>query len=43
MKINELSYLRHEVWMDLALKLAKTAGEQGEIPVGSLIVDSQKP
>ena len=41
MEINELSYLRHEVWMDLALKLAKTAGERGEIPVGSLIVDSK--
>ena len=35
------AYLVHCRWMDYALKLAHIAGEQGEIPVGAVIIDRQ--
>ncbi len=31
----------HTHWMQRAIALAATAGEQGEVPVGAVIVDSQ--
>lgn len=34
-------YLSHRRWMQHALELAQTAGEQGEIPVGAVIVDQE--
>ena len=39
--LNYDSYLIHLHWMEYALKLAKTAGELGEVPVGAVIVDRQ--
>jgi tRNA(adenine34) deaminase len=39
--IDQESYLRHEAWMDLALRLAERAGKQGEIPVAALVVDRE--
>ena len=35
------AYLIHCCWMDYALRLARTAGERGEIPVGAVIIDRQ--
>ena len=32
-------YLRHQHWMNLALKLAQSAGKAGDVPVGAVIVD----
>ena len=36
------AYLVHCRWMDYALKLAHIAGEQGEVPVGAVIIDRQQ-
>ncbi len=33
-------YLIHRQWMSCALKLAKAAGDTGDIPVGAVIIDS---
>jgi tRNA(adenine34) deaminase len=33
-------YLIHRQWMSYALKLAKVAGDTGDIPVGAVIIDS---
>lgn len=35
------AYLIHCHWMEYALKLAKTAGDMGEVPIGAVIVDPQ--
>ena len=35
------AYLFHETWMAQAIKLAKQAGEAGEVPVGAIVVDAQ--
>ncbi|MBW4666285.1 MAG: tRNA adenosine(34) deaminase TadA [Cyanomargarita calcarea GSE-NOS-MK-12-04C] len=40
MLIEYSDYLIHRQWMSRALKLAKAAGNTGEIPVGAVIVDS---
>ena len=40
-QLNRNSYQTHLRWMDYALKLAQTAANLGEIPVGALIVDRQ--
>lgn len=34
------AYLVHRKWMTRALKLAQSAGDAGEVPVGAVIVDS---
>ena len=36
---NYESYLIHRSWMEYALKLAQTAAELGEVPVGAVVVD----
>jgi tRNA(adenine34) deaminase len=33
-------YIIHQQWMSYALKLAKAAGDTGEVPVGAVIIDS---
>jgi tRNA(adenine34) deaminase len=38
---DEDSYLIHRKWMNHALKLAQTAGEAGDIPVGAVVVDGE--
>lgn len=40
MQLDNPIYLKHREWMNLALELAKQAGEVGEVPVGAVIVDS---
>lgn len=40
MLINYSEYLIHRQWMRLALQLAQTAGEHGDIPVGAVIINS---
>ncbi|MGL6344598.1 MAG: nucleoside deaminase, partial [Waterburya sp.] len=35
------AYINHCHWLEYALKLAQTAGDAGEVPVGAVIVDSQ--
>jgi tRNA(adenine34) deaminase len=35
------AYLIHCHWLEYALKLAQTAGDEEEVPVGAVIVDSQ--
>ncbi len=35
---SEINFALHQKWMDTALSLAKNAGEQGEIPVGAVII-----
>lgn len=35
------AYKTHCSWLEYALKLAQTAGDAGEVPVGAVIVDSQ--
>ena len=40
-RLNRDSYQTHFRWMEYALKLAQTAGNLGEIPVGAIVVDSQ--
>ena len=40
-QLDHNTYLIHCRWMKYALKLAKTAGELGEVPVGAVIVDHQ--
>ncbi|MGL5795118.1 MAG: nucleoside deaminase [Waterburya sp.] len=35
------AYITHSHWLEYALKLAQTAGDAGEVPVGAVIVDSQ--
>jgi len=42
MLLDENSYHQHCDWMAFALTLAKQSGEQGEIPVGAVIVDAQQ-
>ncbi|MCC5899555.1 MAG: nucleoside deaminase [Phormidium sp. GEM2.Bin31] len=39
MSLSELQ--QHRQWMQYALSLAQEAGDQGEIPVGALVVDAQ--
>jgi tRNA(adenine34) deaminase len=34
-------YLTHRRWMELALKLAQTAGDLGEVPVGAVIINRE--
>lgn len=38
-KLDEAAYSIHRQWMNLALKLAKEAGDGGDVPVGAVIVD----
>lgn len=40
-QLNYADYHHHQAWMDRALRLAHSAGERGEIPVGAVIVDPQ--
>jgi tRNA(adenine34) deaminase len=35
------AYLTHCHWLEYALKLAQTAGDAGEVPIGAVIVDTQ--
>lgn len=37
--INQPTYLIHRQWMNRAIALAGSAGEQGEVPVGAVIVN----
>ncbi len=39
--IDEKAYEKHRQWMQLALNLAATAGDRGDVPVGAVIVDKQ--
>jgi tRNA(adenine34) deaminase len=39
--LTAVAYGHHHDWMGQALALAQEAGEQGEIPVGAVIVDHQ--
>ena len=39
--IDEKAYEKHRQWMRLALNLAATAGDRGDVPVGAVIVDKQ--
>ncbi|WP_353929627.1 tRNA adenosine(34) deaminase TadA [Okeanomitos corallinicola TIOX110] len=32
-------YLKHQKWMNHALKLAQVAGDAGEVPVGAVVID----
>jgi tRNA(adenine34) deaminase len=34
------AYIAHSHWLEYSLKLAQTAGDAGEVPVGAVIVDS---
>lgn len=34
-------YLTHRRWMEFAFKLAQTAGDLGEVPVGAVIIDRE--
>jgi tRNA(adenine34) deaminase len=38
--LNHPDYLRHYRWMCRAIALAEAAGEQGEVPVGAVLVDA---
>ncbi|GAC1469560.1 MAG: tRNA adenosine(34) deaminase TadA [Chamaesiphon sp.] len=38
--IDDAQYLIHRQWMSHAIALAQSAGEAGEVPVGSVIVNS---
>jgi len=40
MSIQDPEYLVHRQWMTHALKLAQTAGEAGEVPVGAVVIDA---
>jgi tRNA(adenine34) deaminase len=40
MSIEDPEYLLHRQWMTHALKLAQTAADAGEVPVGAVIVDA---
>ncbi|BFM41177.1 cytidine/deoxycytidylate deaminase, zinc-binding region [Synechocystis sp. LKSZ1] len=40
-QLTAAAYDQHYDWMGQALALARTAGEEGEIPVGAVIVDQQ--
>jgi tRNA(adenine34) deaminase len=40
MLLDHSQYLTHRRWINHALELAQAAGEQGEIPVGAVIVNS---
>lgn len=35
------AYIVHRSWMEYAIKLAQSAGDAGEIPVGAVIIDAQ--
>jgi tRNA(adenine34) deaminase len=39
--IDEKAYEKHRQWMQLALNLAATAGNRGDVPVGAVIVDKE--
>ncbi|MBW4417700.1 MAG: tRNA adenosine(34) deaminase TadA [Myxacorys californica WJT36-NPBG1] len=39
--IDHPEYLKHRDWMQRALELAERAGEQGDVPVGAIVVDAQ--
>lgn len=39
--LNHPEYLRHYRWMSHAIKLAASAGEAGEVPVGAVVVNSE--
>jgi len=41
MLIESPEYLTHRQWMSRALEIAQTAGDEGEIPVGAVIVDTE--
>jgi tRNA(adenine34) deaminase len=38
MNAEEIALERHQQWMTQAIALAESAGEQGEVPVGALVV-----
>ena len=38
-KINYIEYLKHREYMSESLRIAGSAGEMGEIPVGAVVVD----
>ena len=40
-QLNYDAYLVHCRWMDYVLRLARTAGDLGEVPVGAAIIDRQ--
>lgn len=39
-KLNQNAYAIHQQWMKIALALARSAGEAGEVPVGAVIIDA---
>ncbi len=39
---SEIDFELHRFWMDQAIALAKQAGDQGEIPVGAVIIGSDR-
>ena len=41
MTINDPIYQKHRYWMKRAFELAKDAGDEGEVPVGCVIIDGQ--
>ena len=40
-KLNPQIYTHHQQWMKYAIKLAQKAGEDGEVPVGAVIINDQ--
>lgn len=40
-QLDHETYSFHRGWMEYAIKLAQTAGDSGEIPIGAVVVDAQ--
>jgi tRNA(adenine34) deaminase len=40
LRLDEAAYLVHKRWMGRALELAQEAGDEGDVPVGAVIVDA---
>lgn len=38
-QLDQATYRQHQYWMNLALKMAQSAGKAGDVPVGAVIVD----
>jgi tRNA(adenine34) deaminase len=39
--LHRQSYQNHQKWMEYALKIAENAGNEGEVPVGAVIINAQ--
>lgn len=42
LSLDRETYSIHQYWMGKAIELARIAGERGDVPVGAIIVDSQR-